>query len=197
MEKKYRIGDRVKIIDSIPDNHTIPSSARKWLGKTMTILGVTSFKGDCFYIMKEDFGEHTWGASSIASFAEDDRKIIASYDGKVIKVGEVINGKLIKSTEVACKTGEDANPEAELKAAIEEFFKRKVEMYSSKLVCVCARSASFTKGKIYEVINGVLIDDNGDKYENMRCFNDIISSLESKFIEIVEPENTNDVSEQA
>lgn len=193
MEKKYSVGDRVKIVDEFPKGSDIPSSAKQWLGKTMTIARIQRrfIGGDLVYFMREDWGEHAWGHRSIASLAEDEKHIVISCDNKNIRVNEIVNGKVVKSTKTLCKVGDDSNLEAELKVAIEDFFKKRLEMYSGKIVCVQACSDSFTRGKIYEVDNGTLVDDNGDEYKNLRCFNDIRYSLESEFIEIVDSEVSN------
>ena len=63
--------------------------------------------------------------------------------------------------------------------------------YSGKVVCVKKSQYGnvFTQGKIYEIKNGVLTDDNGRTYSEITCVEDINNQrheIISKFIEVVE-----------
>ena len=63
--------------------------------------------------------------------------------------------------------------------------------YSGKVVCIKKSQYGnvFTQGKIYEIKNGVLTDDNGRTYSEITCVEDINNQrheIISKFIEVVE-----------
>lgn len=59
--------------------------------------------------------------------------------------------------------------------------------YSSKVVCIESRNECFTKGKIYEVKDGDIYDDEGDlHYMKIENLNDLNEYSLQKFIELVE-----------
>lgn len=65
-------------------------------------------------------------------------------------------------------------------------YEPKTKYYSGKIICVSAATDLFTKGKIYEVINGILTGNRGLKFtqfDSLRCLN---RRLQSQFIELVE-----------
>lgn len=62
------------------------------------------------------------------------------------------------------------------------------QYYNGKVVCVeaCPLTLVFTKGKIYEFKEGYVINDTGTKNETqMRNFEDIERTFDSKFVELV------------
>lgn len=57
--------------------------------------------------------------------------------------------------------------------------------YNGKVICIEAFSREYTKGKIYELKNGIVIDDDGDCIGIYKNFEDFSMRHCSKFIEIV------------
>ena len=57
--------------------------------------------------------------------------------------------------------------------------------FNGKVVCVKG-NLSFTTGRIYDVVDGVLIDNVGDKFYYFTDVNDMNSRMKAQFIEIVE-----------
>ena len=57
--------------------------------------------------------------------------------------------------------------------------------FNGKVVCVKG-NLSFTTGRIYDVVNGVLIDNVGDKFYYFTDVNDMNSRMKAQFIEVVE-----------
>ena len=57
--------------------------------------------------------------------------------------------------------------------------------FNGKVVCVKG-NMFFTTGRIYNVVNGVLIDDVGDEFHYFTDVDDINSRLKAQFIEVVE-----------
>lgn len=68
---------------------------------------------------------------------------------------------------------------------IEDTAIKEPKWFNGKVVCVLA-SNWFTKGKIYNVIDGVLTDDGGSTYRRFTDIDDINSRMSSQFIEVVE-----------
>lgn len=57
--------------------------------------------------------------------------------------------------------------------------------FNGKVVCVKG-NLSFTTGRIYDVVDGVLIDNVGDKFYYFTDVNDMNSRMKAQFIEVVE-----------
>ena len=57
--------------------------------------------------------------------------------------------------------------------------------FNGKVVCVKG-NLSFTTGRIYDVVNGVLIDNVGDKFCYFTDVNDMNNKMNAQFIEVVE-----------
>lgn len=68
---------------------------------------------------------------------------------------------------------------------VENIAIKEPKWFNGKVVCVLA-SNWFTKGKIYNVIDGVLTDDGGSTYRRFTDVDDINSRMGSQFIEVVE-----------
>ena len=57
--------------------------------------------------------------------------------------------------------------------------------FNGKVVCVKG-NLSFTTGRIYDVVDGALIDNVGDKFYYFTDVNDMNSRIKAQFIEVVE-----------
>lgn len=68
---------------------------------------------------------------------------------------------------------------------VENIAIKEPKWFNGKVVCVLA-SNWFTKGKIYNVIDGVLTDDGGSTYRRFTDVDDINSRMGSQFIEVIE-----------
>ena len=56
--------------------------------------------------------------------------------------------------------------------------------FNGKVVCVKG-SMFFTTGRIYDVVNGALIDDVRDKFCYFTNVNDMNSRMKAQFIEVI------------
>lgn len=68
---------------------------------------------------------------------------------------------------------------------VEEAVIEEPKWFNGKVVCV-EGSMYFTKGKIYDIVDGVLTDDVEDKFYYFTNANDINSRMGSRFIEVIE-----------
>lgn len=57
--------------------------------------------------------------------------------------------------------------------------------FNGKIVCVKG-NLSFTTGRIYDVVDGALIDNVGDKFYYFTDVNDMNSRMKAQFIEVIE-----------
>lgn len=65
-------------------------------------------------------------------------------------------------------------------------YEPKTKYYSGKIICVSAATELFTKGKIYEVINGILTGNRELKFTKFDSLRSLNCRMESQFIELVE-----------
>ena len=56
--------------------------------------------------------------------------------------------------------------------------------FNGKVVCVKG-NLSFTTGRIYDVVDGALIDNVGDKFYYFTDVNDMNSRMKARFIEVI------------
>ena len=56
--------------------------------------------------------------------------------------------------------------------------------FNGKVVCVKG-NLSFTTGRIYDVVDGVLIDNFGDKFCYFTDVNEMNSRMKAQFIEVI------------
>lgn len=68
MERKYNVGDKVRIVSKRAVDMNQNGGMDYWLGQTMTIA---AFEGNSLYIMEEDNGMWCWRDDMIAGPAED------------------------------------------------------------------------------------------------------------------------------
>ena len=63
---------------------------------------------------------------------------------------------------------------------------KELEWFNGKVVCIRNASPSFTRGKIYQVTNGELADNDGFVYERFTDVAEMNRRMNSRFIEVVE-----------
>lgn len=62
----------------------------------------------------------------------------------------------------------------------------KPKWFNGKVVCTHGDYSGFTKGKIYQVVNGAIIDNEGFVYSNFMNITEMNSRMSSQFIEVIE-----------
>lgn len=97
---KYRVGDKVRIVDKWDPKGTQNSNGKmnKWLGKTMTVRKVR----DSYYEMDEDSGRWAWDLSTIAGFAETENKIVITTDGYTTTARLYDGENVVKNASARC-----------------------------------------------------------------------------------------------
>lgn len=58
--------------------------------------------------------------------------------------------------------------------------------YNAKVVCIESRSSWWTKGRIYDVDGGYIVDDEGDHSHQLKSLDDLNEYASAEFIEIVD-----------
>ena len=176
---KYKVGDKVRIVDHRTYNMNPYGKMNKWLGKVMTIRGLSSFG----YWMEEDYGEYLgdgwmWDDSMISGLAEPEREpctVGLRFDGMITTATLKRGGRDVKTAEARCNP-EDTYRRAEgARVAVERLFEKKrkedkPEKYTPKVgdKFKIVRKSHYHGFSIGETVRLIRICEQGKRYENCR-----------------------------
>lgn len=126
---KYKVGDKVWIVDHRTDNMNHFGEMDKWLGKVMTIRDL-SLSG---YWMEEDSGENIgfgwyWDDSMISGLAEPAREpctVELRFDGMITTATLKRSGRDVKTAEARCNPKDTYSRAEGARAAVERLFEKK------------------------------------------------------------------------
>lgn len=129
---KYKVGDKVRIVDHRTDNMNHSGEMDKWLGKVMTIRerSLTSLTR---YRMKEDYGEYTgygwyWDDSMISGLAEPEREpctVELRFDGMITTATLKRGGRDVKTAEARCNPKDTYSRAEGSRVAVGRLFEKK------------------------------------------------------------------------
>lgn len=126
---KYKVGDKVRIVDHRTDNMNPFGEMDKWLGKVMTIRGLF-LRG---YVMEEDYGEYGgcgwyWDDSMISGLAEPAREpctVELRFDGAITTATLKRGGRYVKTAEARCNPKDTYSRAEGARVAVERLFEKK------------------------------------------------------------------------
>lgn len=126
---KYKVGDKVRIVDHRTDNMNHFGEMDKWLGKVMTIRRLF-LSG---YRMEEDCGENYgrgwyWVDSMISGLAEPEREpctVELRFDGMITTATLKRGGRDVKTAEARCNPKDTYSRAEGAKAAVGRLFEKK------------------------------------------------------------------------
>ena len=126
---KYKVGDKVLIVDHRTYNMNHFVEMDKWLGKVMTIRDL-SLSG---YWMEEDSGENIgfgwyWDDSMISGLAEPAREpctVELRFDGMITTATLKRSGRDVKTAEARCNPKDTYSRAEGARAAVERLFEKK------------------------------------------------------------------------
>lgn len=169
---KFKIGDRVKIV---VDGFTVPRGTTgvikcfsKDAHKEEKDIAIELDRPISFHNCggKTKYGRGWWVEErdiELIKTAEPEFKLIITSSGDVTTV-KLIHGKdVTKETTVTRYSTDEYSEKAAVEAVMKKIFEKKVDWFNGKVVCVAYSGDGFTKGKIYECIEGKLTSDSGDK----------------------------------
>jgi hypothetical protein len=205
---KYKVGDKVRVIGDLKKgwryymadkktSNTAVSAMEKLKGQVVTISGRNP-NGQ--YHVKECpcgiFGEYCWTDEMFEPVAETcNKKIVITTDGTKTLARLYEGNKVVKTAMAKCSPEDTFDFATGARLAFErlreseetERAKPQLKYYSGKVVCThIGTDDGYTVGKIYEFVNGTVVDDDGDvRYKFNPVFN--ISELQLvRFIPLVE-----------
>ena len=126
---KYKIGDKVRIVDYRTDHMNNFGEMDKWLGKVMTIRDLSS-PG---YWMREDYGENygygwLWDDDMISGLAEPRREpctVELRFDGMITTATLKRGGRDVKTAEARCNPKDTYSRAEGARVAVERLFEKK------------------------------------------------------------------------
>ena len=126
---KYKIGDKVRIVDYRTYRMNDFGKMDKWLGKVMTIRDLSS-PG---YWMREDYGENNgygwlWDDDMISGLAEPEREpctVELRFDGMITTATLKRGGRDVKTAEARCNPKDTYSRAEGARAAVERLFEKK------------------------------------------------------------------------
>lgn len=126
---KYKIGDKVRIVDHRTDRMDNFGEMDKWLGKVMTIRDLSS-PG---YWMREDYGENygygwLWDDDMISGLAEPEREpctVELRFNGMITTATLKRGGWDVKTAEARCNPKDTYSRAEGARVAVERLFEKK------------------------------------------------------------------------
>lgn len=176
---KYKVGDKVRIVDHRTYNMNPYGKMNKWLGKVMTIRGLSSFG----YWMEEDYGEYLgdgwmWDDSMISGLAEPEREpctVGLRFDGMITTATLKRGGRGVKTAEARCNPKDTYSRAEGARVAVERLFEKKrkedkPEKYTPKVgdKFKIVRKSHYHGFSIGETVRLIRICEQGKRYENCR-----------------------------
>ena len=185
---KFKVGDKVRILDG----STIKGYTGGWnvdmkryIGEIVTIQSVRQHSSmPNSYLLEKH--QYLWDERGLELVKPE--KIIIYRNGSEVIAKNTATGK----TGVAkCNPADEFDFNIGAKLAFKHLMNSKSvkpKYYSGKVVCVSSNSSFYTKGKIYEIKDGVGKDDEGDTmtYKPVKSFEEFNQKMLSTFIELVE-----------
>lgn len=176
---KYKVGDKVRIVDHRTGPMNNFGKMDKWLGKVMTIR-------ECLlsgYWMEEDYGENIgygwcWDDDMISGLAEPEREpctVELRFDGMITTATLKRGGRDVNTAEARCNP-EDTYSRAEgARVAVERLFEKKrkedkPEKYTPKVgdKFKIVGKSHYHGFSIGETVRLIRICEQGKRYENCR-----------------------------
>lgn len=126
---KYKVGDKVRIVDHRTGHMHHFGKMDKWLGKVMTIR-------ECLlsgYWMEEDYGENIgfgwcWDDDMISGLAEPEREpctVELRFDGMITTATLKRGGRDVKTAEARCNPKDTYSRAEGARVAVERLFEKK------------------------------------------------------------------------
>lgn len=192
---KYKVGDKVRIVDHRTYNMNPYGKMNKWLGKVMTIRGLSSFG----YWMEEDSGKYLgdgwmWDDSMISGLAEPEREpytVELRFDGMITTATLKRGGRDVKTAEARCNPKDTYSRAEGARVAVERLFEKKRKEDKPKIgdkFVVTVKSGKFGHGfGIGDIVTLVRIQQDG-------CFRLVDKS---GFIQILHPSKVRPYKEKS
>lgn len=192
---KYKVGDKVRIVDHRTGPMNNFGKMDKWLGKVMTIR-------ECLlsgYWMEEDYGENIgygwcWDDDMISGLAEPGREpctVELRFDGMITTATLKRGGRDVKTAEARCNPTDTYSRAEGARAAVERLFEKKRKEDKPKIgdkFVVTVKGGRFDHGfDIGDIVTLINIQQDG-------CFGLVDKS---GFIQVLHPSEVRPYKEKS
>lgn len=192
---KYKVGDKVRIVDHRTGPMNNFGKMDKWLGKVMTIR-------ECLlsgYWMEEDYGENIgygwcWDDDMISGLAEPGREpctVELRFDGMITTATLKRGGRDVKTAEARCNPKDTYSRAEGARAAVERLFEKKRKEDKPKIgdkFVVTVKGGRFDHGfDIGDIVTLINIQQDG-------CFGLVDKS---GFIQVLHPSEVRPYKEKS
>lgn len=160
---KYKVGDKVRIVNHRTFLMNLYGEMDKWLGKTMTIREVSA---DGIYFMEEDKHEHygkgwAWCDSMISGLAEPEFSVSIRFHDRLTVAELIKDGKVVKAENARCNPKDKYSMTEGARIAVERLFRKKP---SSSNNASKVRSVDDIASGIATGVRGAIEPKIGDKF---------------------------------
>lgn len=169
-------GDKVRIADKRGWTWNRAGKMDHWKGKVMTVdatfYGGNSAEmveskgendGENWRFNEEDFVE-VLTAFDHAEPEEADVTVELHFCGRETTAMLVKGADIVKTAVARCHPADEYDRGEGAKIAINRLFAEPPQYYNGKVVCIASDYDWWTVGKVYNVVDGVITADDGDKY---------------------------------
>lgn len=175
---KYKVGDKVRIVNRRTILMNKDGKMDKWLGKTMTIREVSS---DDIYRMREDESERTvggwiWHDEMISGLAEPEKpadenlSVTIRFCGRMTVAELYKNGKVVKVENARCNPKDTYSRGEGARIAVERLFEKKGKESKPKVgdKFKIVGKTYFHGFHIGEIVTLVSVDSDASRYEDRK-----------------------------
>lgn len=166
---KFKIGDKVTILDGKDISDYTGGWAgdmRPLVGQTATIDAVSPYPGDRIgYYLKgdKDASGFVWDERGLELVETKPEKIIIYRCGRSVFAKDLVRRTI---AEAKCSPEDTFDFYKGAQLALDRLMHQSItqppKYYTGKLVCIQSSSRWWTVGKVYNAVDGVIHDDDGD-----------------------------------
>lgn len=186
---KFKVGDRVLAIDNIKQFKTpMP-------GTIVGLFRSEPLEGKYDYLVRFDDGSELW--SNVTSpIRKKQPVIVITTDGKTTTATKRRGKEVLGTATARCHEGDTFDFDSGAALALARLVGANIEIHNPKpekptlltgrIVCIESYAPWWTEGKIYEVCDGYIIDNDGDDRGPFHSVAEMNELLATKFIPLVE-----------
>lgn len=169
-------GDKVRIANKRGAWWNREGQMDKYMGKVMTFDRID---GALVYL-KEAKGDKPFGSGEWSFREEDFVEVLTAFDhaepedadvtvelhfcGRETTAMLVKGADIVKTAVARCHPADEYDRGEGAKIAVNRLFAEPPQYYNGKVVCIATGYSWWTVGKVYNVVDGVIANDNGIKY---------------------------------
>lgn len=168
MRYKFNVGDKVRVLDgSKTKNYSYGWCMENTIDKEGTIVSRSIIEARPFYKIK--FDDKMFERYDSCIFDERALEFVENRYINFVIIGRTVYSRMcdsngeVSTSEARCHPDDDFDIKTGINIALDRLL-AKASLYNGKIICVendGPLKFSFTKGKIYNIVDGEIKDDDG------------------------------------